>query len=141
MLFRSTTLLWQGQAIHFPRRVPNFLLAGLACAALGWGVIEIQGSTAEHKSRNLGRDHFVPVAKRLAALAAEHGKGPQDREVVFSPDILVVSDNVAAFTPQMPFWATHAPFGAGLSWEEQQKRYFQFLYYSGVKPGGLRHNI
>jgi len=135
------TIFRRGQSTHFPRRMPKFLLTGLACVVLGWGVVEIHGSTAEHKSRNLGRDHFMPVAKRLAALAAEHGQGAQDREVVFSPDMLVVSDNIAALTPQVPFWATHAPFGAGLSSEEQQERYFQFLYYSGVKPGALGQDL
>ncbi len=83
----------------------------------------------------------MPVAKRLTALAAAHGQGPHDREVVFSPDMLVISDNVAAFAPQMPFWATHIPFGGGLTSEEQQERYFQFLYYSGVKPGTLAQDL
>ena len=110
-------------------------MAGLVIA---WGVVEMTGVTLQSKDRNVARDLFMPVTKRLSALAAEHGKGINEREVVFSPNILLISDNIAAAAPQTPFWGTHVPLFADLSSEEQQERYFQYLYYTGVSPETLR---
>ncbi len=93
------------------------------------------------KERNVARDLFAQVAKRLTALAAEHGTGSQNREFVFSPDILVVSENIATSAPQVPFWAYHMPTAGGLSWGEQQERFFQYLYYSGEHPDSLERRL
>lgn len=117
------------------------LRPALACLVLGWGVIEMQAVTAVQRPRNLPRDQFMPVAKRLAALSAAHGKGPNEREIVFSPDILVVSDNLAALAPQTALWATHTPFATSLSWEQLQERYFQYLFFCGVRPGTLARDL
>ncbi|HEY2989151.1 MAG TPA: hypothetical protein VGL11_15570 [Candidatus Binatia bacterium] len=136
-LILTLVILRRGRGLHFEGYVPEWLIALLACAVIGWGVFEIRSVTSAFEERNIDRDLFVPVAKRLANLAAAHGKGPNDREVVFSPDILVVSDNVAAFAPQTPFWGSYVPIASGLSWEEQQERYFQYLYYSAVSPDRL----
>jgi len=101
----------------------------------------MHSAAAVYKERNVASDLFVPVAKRLAALGAEHNKGPHDREVVFSPDILAVSDNIAHWAPQTPFWASHVPAAGGLSWEEQQERFFQYLYYCGELPASLERRL
>ena len=131
-------VLWRGRQVdgesHFPRRP----IALVACLVIAWGVVEMTGVTLQSKDRNVARDLFMPVTKRLSALAAEHGKGINEREVVFSPNILLISDNIAAAAPQTPFWGTHVPLFAGLSSEEQQQRYFQYLYYTGVSPETLR---
>src|SRR4030095_10651564 len=99
----------------------------LTCVVLGWGVWEAHGATAQYRQRNIERDQFVPVARRLTTLAAEHGRGPNDREMVFSLSI-PASDDLAALAPQAPLFATHLPFASGLSQEEQQHRYFHYLY-------------
>jgi len=119
----------------------KFLISACACLVLGWGVVEMQAVTEVQRPRNLPRDQFMPVAKRLAALSAAHGKGAQEREIVFSPDILVVSDNLAALAPQTALWATHTPFATSLSWEQLQERYFQYLYFCGVRAGTLARDL
>jgi hypothetical protein len=134
-------ILRAGREPFLARRVPGRALALVAVAALGWGGIEAQYMVRAHRVRNVERDRFVAVGKRLAALAAEYGAGPQRREVVFSPNIYIVSDNVAAMAPQAPFWGTNVPYAAGLSLQEQQERFFQYLYYSGATVDALERRL
>lgn len=130
-------LLWRGRHYSFTLRVPRFALALLAVIALSWGVAEANYMISGQRSRNVERDRFFPVAKRLTVLAAEHGRTPPDREIVFSPDIYVISDSLATFTPHAPFWSGTMVWAGGLSLEEQQERFFQHLYYCGVKAAVL----
>jgi hypothetical protein len=95
---------------------------------------------ATRSATNAARDYFVPVAKRLAALAAEHGKGPNEREMVFTPD-LAVADLVAVYAPQNVIWANHTLFAGALSLKEQQEMFFEYYYYSGNKVGTLEREV
>ncbi len=125
------TLLWRGSHPFFARRVPRFALALLAGITLCWGGIEANYMSGEHRNRNVERDRLFPVAKRLTALAAEHGPSSHEREIVFSPDIYIISDTIATFTPQAPFWSGTMVWAGGLSSEERRERFFQYLYYCG----------
>lgn len=136
-LVLTLTLLRQGRDYFFMRQAPRLAVALLAGIALCWGGIEVNYMVRQHRYRNVERDRFVPVAKRLTALAVEHRSSSHHREVVFSPDIHAISDNITTFAPQAPFWGTHVPYAAGLSWEGQQERFFQYLYYCGLKADAL----
>lgn len=109
----------------------------IGCAVIGWGLLEIGVITFKNRERNVQRDRFVPVARRLTQLAGARGKGTTDREVVFSPNVVVVSENVSALAPQAPFLSMTLPFAAGLSIQEWRERYFQYLYYRAAQPGDL----
>jgi hypothetical protein len=134
-------VFWKGRNFHSQRPAPRWLVAMLSCFVIGWGVIEMRGITFQTRERNIKRDRLLPLTRRLTELAAGHNANGKDREVVFSPDILVVSDNIALAAPQTPFWGTHVPLFAGLSSEEQQERYFQYLYYSGMPPILFRQQL
>lgn len=134
-------IVWRGREPRFPHPLPKLLLAGFVCISLAWGVIEVHGATSVHRQRNIDRDSFVPVAKRLTDLAAKHGQGPNERGVVFSPNIYIISDNLSVFAPQAPLWASHLPFASGLSREELQERYFQYLYFCNMQPGTLASTL
>lgn len=140
-LILALVMLWPSWGLHLKRHALNGLTALLACVVIGWGVVEMQGVTSQFRERNITRDLFVPVTKRLTQLAAEHGKGPNEREIVFSPDMLVVSENLAAFAPQAPLFSMSLSFAAGLSLEESRERYFQYLYYSGARTDSLRQAL
>lgn len=140
-LISTLAILRRAPQTQVRQGLEKFLLPALACLVLGWGVVEMRAVTEGHRPRNLLRDYFMPVAKRLAALSDAHGNGPHEREMVFSPDILVVSDNLATLAPQTALWATHTPFATSLSWEQLQERYFQYLYFCGVRPGTLAQDL
>jgi len=134
-LILTVGLFWHRVASS--RWVANSVLLLFAVIALCWGTIEAHYAVGQHKYRNAERDRFLPVAKKLSVLATEHRQGSQDREVVFSPNIFTISDNVSTFAPQAPFWGTSVPYAAGLSWAEQQDRFFQYLYYNHIESSEL----
>ena len=140
-LIFTLALVWGKPELQFTRRLPKLLLVGLICLVLGWGVAELHGVASSYKGYNISRDLFVPVTQRLTSLAAEHGKTINDREVVFSPDTGIISDNIAISAPQAPFWSSHVPVGSGLSVVELHERYFQYLYYSGMRPALLERKL
>jgi hypothetical protein len=140
-LILAGLILWQGRAEFAARRVPRLLLAGLLPIVIAWGAIEMYAITTTMRQRNLERDRFAPVTRRLAQLAAEHHLTTNEREVVFSPDVLVVAENVATLAPQVPLMTTNLPLAGGLSGKDWRERYFQNLYYAGVTPNELTNTL
>ncbi len=129
--------IWKGHQGSPERPLARWVIALLGCAIIGWGLLEIGVITLKNRERNVQRDSFVPVTRRLTQLAIAQGKGAVDREVVFSPDVIVVSENVSALAPQAPLMSMTLPFAAGLSIQEWRERYFQYLYYCGAQPNDL----
>ena len=136
----ASVILWRGRTQQITRRIPIWLTAVLAGAALIWGGLEVRAATSAFHMRYVAYDTFVPVAKRLTALAAEHGKSPNDRELLFTTDTHI-ADNVAVYAPQTLLWSTYMPVVGGLSPAEQQERFFQFSYYSGKTPKELEQEL
>jgi hypothetical protein len=99
---------------------------------------EMRYSAFRERARNLARDGFVPVARRLNELAS---RNPGEREVIYSPDTYVVADNTAGYAPQSPLWATHMIIIPSLSAQQRQNRFFQYLYYSAISPVQLEQRL
>jgi len=112
-------------------------LAILGLIAFAWGAVEINYNTRRRREHNVKRDEFIPVAKRLQDEAAKSGRDPNEREVVFSPNTPVVSDNLTNYAPQAMLWALHAPLMPALSESERNHRFFLYLYYSDVTADEL----
>ncbi len=127
----------KGRRASPERHVAKWVIVLMGCTVIGWGLLEIGVITSKNRERNVQRDRFVPVALRLTQLAKARGKGTADREVVFSPNVVVVSENVAALAPQAPFMSMTLPFAAGSSIQEWRERYFQYLYYRAAQPADL----
>ncbi len=121
-------------------RVPRALVV-LGLISFFLGVVEINYDTRKRREHNRKRDEFAAVANRLRLEAAKSGRDINDREVVFSPDIWVVADNLATFAPQAVLWATHAPVMPMLSESDRNQRFFLYLYYSDVTPEVLEHRL
>jgi hypothetical protein len=119
-----------------PLSMPAFIL--LCSVSVYWGMTEIRYSAFRERERNLARDGFVPVARRLNELASLN---PGVREVVYSPDTYVVADNTAGYAPNSPLWATHTIIIPSLSAQQRQNRFFQYLYYSAISPVQLEQRL
>jgi hypothetical protein len=133
-----TLAIYRRQVLIAWQPLSSRALFWLCLITLSWGVTEIRYNTIRERERNLERDRFVPVARRLSELAARHAG---DREVVFSPDTFVVADNTAGYAPQALLWATHMVVMPSLSAPERQIRFFQYLYYCGVAPERLEQQL
>jgi hypothetical protein len=109
--------------------------AGIAaCIAVAWGLVECHYTVRVLDDANVERDLALPVAKRLEQLA-RHADEPQ-RQTVLAFD-MIQSDDLPSVAPQNVLWSRHQHVFAGLTWEQNKERYYQYLYYSNVDPEGL----
>ena len=115
------------------------LLPKLACVVLtvvaaAWGFVECHYTVRVLDEANVERDLALPVARRLEEL----GRQSSDpyRETVLAFD-MIQADDLPSVAPQNVLWSRHQHVFAGMSWDENKERYFQFLYYLNVDERGL----
>jgi hypothetical protein len=110
--------------------------ATLAVTAIVWGFVECYYTVRVLDDANIARDAALPVARRLEQLDASDPA--RFRKTVLSFDG-IFADDMPSVAPQNVLWARHQHIFAGLSWEENKERYYQFLYYSDVTPERLEY--
>ena len=114
--------------------IPKIASAILTVAALAWGFVECHYTVRVLDEANVERDLALPVAHRLEQISS--GNPDAHRTTVLAFD-MIQADDLPSVAPQNVLWARHQHVFAGLSWEENKERYYQFLYYSNVDERGL----
>ena len=104
--------------------------------AIGWGFVECHYTVRVLDEANIERDIALPVAKRLEELARDDDD--PHRSTVLAYD-MIQSDDMPTLAPQNVLWARHQHVFAGMTWDENKERYFQYLYYLNVDERGLDH--
>ena len=106
----------------------------VAAFAVFWGFVECHYTVRVLDEANVERDLSLPVARRLEELAKNdpHSHGA----TVLAYD-MIQADDLPSVTPQNVLWSRHQHVFAGLTWQENKERYYQYLYYSNVDEQGL----
>jgi hypothetical protein len=129
--------LFRGQLLAGSSMFSQRAFFWLCVLSIVWGETEVRYNNVRHRDFSVGRDASVLIAKRLSEISHPNNDSVENREVLFSPDILFVSDNIAGNAPQALLWATHAVLMPSLNYYERQERFFRYLYYSGVNAKEL----
>jgi hypothetical protein len=132
-LMATVGTLLRGE-LNSGRLLPKLVCAGLTTLAVVWGFVECHYTVRVLDESNVDRDVALPVAKRLEVLSREDVD--PHRSTVLSYD-MIQSDDMPSVAPQNVLWSRHQHVFAGMSWQENKDRYFQFLYYLNVDPDGL----
>jgi hypothetical protein len=74
----------------------------------------------------------MPVAKRLREL---------DKDGVVLSFSMIQADDLPTIAPQSVLWSRHQHVFAGVTWQENKERYYQFLYYQGITEEQLADNM
>jgi hypothetical protein len=74
----------------------------------------------------------MAVARRLEEL----GKNETARGVIM-PFSLLHGDDLPTVAPQSVLWARHQHVFAGVTWQENKERYYQYLYYMNLDENHL----
>jgi hypothetical protein len=82
-------------------------------------------------SMSVWRDMMLAPARRLREIAPEAPGGDARRALVFCPEPSVC-DLLPSAAPQPVLWAWHTPSFPGVTPEENKRRLYLQLYYSGV---------
>lgn len=114
--------------------LPKAVCATLAVLAILWGFVECHYTVRVLDEANIERDLALPVARRLDEIASEYAD--PHRTTVLAYD-MIQADDLPSVARQNVLWARHQHIFAGMSWEENKERYYQFLYYSNIDERGL----
>ena len=128
-------LLWR------TRQFSHRTLVKVMMVALWWGVMEVVVHTRVMMRESDVKDRIAAAGNRLRELSANDvlNSGRDPRPLVFA-----ASDNLAimipTFAPQALLWAHNFAF-INIETEENRRRLYQYLYYSGFDGAALREDL
>ena len=116
----------------------RFAMVVLALIAAGWGFVECHYTVRILDDVNIARDEALPVARRLDEIAKSE---PNPHASVVMHFGMAEGDDLPTLAPQSVLWARHQHVFAGVTWQENKERYYQYLYYMGVDERQLASGI
>lgn len=130
-------LMWSRSG-GFQQRSAKFAVAALGVIAAAWGIVECHYTVRILDDVNIVRDEALPVARRISQLAKDDPP-PHVSTVLYLA--VAEADDFPTLAPQPVLWARHQHVFAGVTWQENKERYYQQLYYEGIKPEELASRI
>jgi hypothetical protein len=124
--------VWGGQVW------PKATFAALAAAAVLWGFVECHYTVRVLDDVNILRDQQMPLAQRLTELAKADPEPHKTNVLNFA---ISEADDLPTVAPQATLWARHQHVFAGVTWDENKERYYQYLYFQGVTEQQLAYGM
>ena len=130
-----------------PRReIPKKILAYLALAVFGWGIVEATAATNRNVNQARVRDDAMPVVKWLAQESQRSGargtdSDPQNPRAVVFASPLAIADTLPTGAPQAQLFIGRLAYYGGSNATETRERFYQYLYYSGTSEKELAQAI
>lgn len=128
-------LLWRG----ISQKNPDFsktALTILALFAAVWGIVECHYTVRVLDESNVDRDEGMAVARRLEELHRN-----ETTRGVIMPFSMLQGDDLPTVAPQSVLWARHQHVFAGVTWQENKERYYQYLYYMNLDENNLAQSM
>ncbi len=122
-------------------KIKQISFAVIALIAATWGIVECHYTVRVLDEANLVRDEGMPVAKRLTELSANDIPSPNSQRAVTFAISHIQADDLPTIAPQAILWARHQHVFAGVTWQENKERYYQFLYYSDLDAEWLAKSM
>ena len=113
----------------------------LTLLAAFWGIVECHYTVRVLDEANIIRDEGMPVARRLTELSANDIPSPQSQRAVTLAFSQIQADDLPTIAPQAVLWARHQHVFAGVTWQENKERYYQYLYYSDLDEDWLAKSM
>ena len=117
--------------------VANFLAITISIVAIIWGFVECHYTVRVLDQANIIRDKGIPVAKAFVEAGSEDQVS--DKTVLAIGNIL--ADDLPTIAPQNVLWSRHQHVFAGLTWQENKERYYQYLYYQNLDSKWLKRRL
>jgi hypothetical protein len=136
-LILTLGLMWSRSG-GFQNRAAKIAVAALAVIAAAWGFVECHYTVRILDDVNIVRDEALPVARRLAELAKDD---PTPHSSTVLHLAVAEADDLPTLAPQPVLWARHQHVFAGVTLQENKERYYQQLYYDGVRAEQLASRI
>ncbi len=122
----------------FNRTAAKIAITLVALLAVVWGFIECHYTVRVLDGANVERDKGFDVGQYLTDIYAPNG---DTHKTVIMPFSMLQGDDLPTIAPQSVLWARHQHVFAGVSWQENKERYYQYLHFQGVTPETLANSM
>ena len=122
----------------FKSFAPKIVLPAVALIAVLWGFVECHYTVRILDEANVARDEAIPVGRRLTELARSDAN---PYKTVTLPYSMLQGDDLPTIAPQSVLWARHQHVFAGVSWDENKERYYQYLYFQNIDGDQMANSI
>jgi hypothetical protein len=110
----------------------------VALLAVIWGFVECHYTVRILDEANVERDKGFDVGQYLTDIYAPGG---DTHKTVIMPFSMLQGDDLPTIAPQSVLWARHQHVFAGVTWQENKERYYQYLHFQGITPDVLADAI
>jgi hypothetical protein len=110
----------------------------LAVVAASWGFVECHYTVRVLDDVNIARDEQMPLARRLTELSQND---PNKYKTIVMHLGVAEADDLPTIAPQATLWSRHQHVFTSITTEESKQRYYQYLYYQGVKGDDLARSM
>jgi len=106
----------------------------VALLAAVWGFVECHYTVRILDEANIERDKGFDVGQYLTDIYAPNG---DTHKTVMMPFSMLQGDDLPTIAPQSVLWARHQHVFAGVTWQENKERYYQYIHFQGVTSAAL----
>jgi hypothetical protein len=124
-----------------PSKIKSAAFVTLALIASVWGLVECHYTVRVLDEANLARDESMLVGRRLKELSKNDVPSPDSGRAVTLAMSLLEADELPTVAPQAVLWARHQHVFAGVTWQENKERYYQYLYYNDLDEEWLEKEL
>ncbi|HVE59153.1 MAG TPA: hypothetical protein VNB22_20185 [Pyrinomonadaceae bacterium] len=110
----------------------------VALLAVVWGFVECHYTVRVLDDANIERDKGFDVGRYLTEISKQNG---DTHKTVIMPFSMLQGDDLPTIAPQSVLWARHQHVFAGVTWQENKERYYQYLHFQGVTPEELADSM
>jgi hypothetical protein len=118
----------------FHKTAAKMAIVLVALLAIVWGFVECHYTVRILDEANVERDKGFDVGQYLTDISAPNG---DTHKTVIMPFSMLQGDDLPTIAPQSVLWARHQHVFAGVTWQENKERYYQYIHFQGVTPDGL----
>ena len=106
----------------------------VAILAITWGFVECHYTVRVLDDANVERDKGFDVGQYLTDI---YGRNGDTHKTVIMTYSMLQGDDLPTIAPQSILWARHQHVFAGVTWQENKERYYQYIHFQGVTPEAL----
>ena len=122
----------------FKSFAPKIVLPVIALIAVAWGFVECHYTVRILDEANVARDEAMPVGRRLTELSKTENN---PYKTVIMPFSMLQGDDLPTVAPQSVLWARHQHVFAGVTWDENKERYYQYLYFQNIDANQIANSM
>jgi len=122
----------------FNKTFAKAAIAFVALLAVVWGFVECHYTVRVLDDANVERDKGFDVGRYLTEIYKQNG---DTHKTVIMPFSMLQGDDLPTIAPQSVLWARHQHVFAGVTWQENKERYYQYIHFQGVSPEDLANSM